>query len=595
MKKQKIIIYQVLTRVFGIQEEKFIPWGTIEENGVGKMSDFSTKALEAIRDLGISHIWYTGILHHAVIRDYSAYGITHDHPAVVKGRAGSPYAIKDYYNVDPDLADEPGRRMEEFEQLVRITHEAGLSVIIDIVPNHVARHYHSIGKPAGTDDFGQSDDTSLEYHRNNNFYYVPEKAFELPEWENGYQPLGGRPWPVELGEYVEFPAKWTGNDCRHHRPGFYDWYETVKLNYGVRPDGSHDFPLLPDDFAEKDAKSQYEFWLKQEEVPDTWKKMKEIALFWLGKGVDGFRFDMAEMVPVPFWSYLNAAIKHFYPDALLIAEVYQPHLYHDFLFKAKMDLLYDKVDLYDTLKNILTGNATCHDIFPVTDKLYQYSDRLLHFMENHDEDRIAGHSFLADARSALPAMVISACLDQGALMVYFGQETGEAGLDAAGFGGPGKTSIFDYIRVPKIREWVNGGKFDGGLLSMQSRELRESYRTLLRFCLDSEALQGRFYDLHRHNAQLDPGHKWEKLYVFARFGVEEKLLIVCNFDKYNGYHFRLSLYIGLVKIWDLKPGSYRLSDQLGNHHVFTLTVNGDQAFADLDIEKSGSLILKLEE
>ncbi len=594
MKKQKIIIYQVLTRLFGIQQEKFVPWGTIEENGVGKMSDFTPEALKAVRDLGITHIWYTGIVHHAVIRDYSAYGISHDHPQVVKGRAGSPYAIKDYYSVDPDLAEDPMKRMEEFEQLVNRTHLAGLKMLIDIVPNHVARHYHSIGKPAGTDDFGQSDDTSLEYHRNNNFYYVPGKAFELPEWENGYLPLGGRPWPVELGEYVEFPAKWTGNDCRHHRPGFYDWYETVKLNYGVRPDGSHDFPFLPDDFAEKDVKSHYEFWQQQEELPDTWKKMKEIALFWLAKGVDGFRFDMAEMVPVPFWSYLNAAIKHFYPDALLIAEVYQPHLYHDFLFKAKMDLLYDKVDLYDTLKNILTGKATCHDIFPVSDRLYPYSDRLLHFMENHDEDRIAGNSFLADAKSALPAMVISGCLDQGALMVYFGQETGEAALDAAGFGGGGKTSIFDYIRVPKIREWMNGGKFDGGLLSGESKELRESYRALLRFCLNSEALQGRFYDLHRHNSQLDPGEKWGKLYVFARYGVDEKLLIACNFDMYNGYHFRLALYIELVKIWELKPGSYRLTDQLGGQHDFMLTVEGDHAFADLDIEKSGSLILKLE-
>ena len=156
MEKQKIIIYQVLIRLFGIQQENFIPWGTIEENGVGKMSDFTPQALQAIKELGITHIWYTGILHHAVIRDYSMFGISHDHPAVVKGRAGSPYAVKDYYSVDPDLAIDPANRMEEFEQLVSRTHQAGLKVIIDIVPNHVARHYHSVGKPSGTEDFGFS-------------------------------------------------------------------------------------------------------------------------------------------------------------------------------------------------------------------------------------------------------------------------------------------------------------------------------------------------------------------------------------------------------------------------------------------------------
>lgn len=593
MGKQKIIIYQVLTRLFGIQQEHFVPWGTIEENGVGKMSGFTPKALEAIRDLGISHIWYTGILHHAVIRDYSEYGITHDHPAVVKGRAGSPYAIKDYYSVDPDLAEDSSGRIQEFEQLLDRTHKAGLKVIIDIVPNHVARHYHSVGKPPATEDFGQSDDDSLEYRRNNNFYYVPGLAFELPEWKDNYQPLGGRAYPAELGNYEEYPAKWTGNDCRHHRPDFYDWYETAKLNYGVKPDGSNDFALLPGDFDEKDAMIHFEFW-QQQEVPDTWIKMKEIALFWLGKGVDGFRFDMAEMVPVPFWSYLNSTIKHYFPEALLIAEVYQPQLYHDFIFKAKMDLLYDKVDLYDLLKNILIGKASCHDIFPVSDRLYRYSSRLLHFMENHDEDRIAGNSFLSDAKAALPAMLVSACLDKGAVMIYFGQEFGEKADESAGFGGPGKTSIFDYIRVTKIREWNNNGRFDGGQLDLESRELQKIYRKLLGFCKKSDALQGEFYDLHRHNAQLYPDEKWDKLYVFARYGLNEKLLIVSNFDHQKSYRFRFSIFYDLISRWDLKPGNYRLEDQLTEKNAFTLIVQDNEAWVDVQIEKSGTLILRLE-
>lgn len=593
MEKQKIIIYQVLIRLFGIQQENFIPWGTIEENGVGKMSDFTPQALQAIKELGITHIWYTGILHHAVIRDYSMFGISHDHPAVVKGRAGSPYAVKDYYSVDPDLAIDPANRMEEFEQLVSRTHQAGLKVIIDIVPNHVARHYHSVGKPSGTEDFGFSDDTTVEYHRHNNFYYVTDKAFELPAWKNGYQPLGGRSWPVELDNFVENPAKWTGNDCRLHQPDFYDWYETVKLNYGVKPDGSHDFIGLPDNFYAEDVETHYSFW-QQAEVPDTWKKMKEIALFWLGKGVDGFRFDMAEMVPVPFWSYMNSSIKHYYPKTLLIAEVYQPELYEDFIFRAKMDLLYDKVDLYDTLRNIINGRANCYDIFPVSDRLYGLADHLLHFMENHDEDRIPGSAFAGEATAAVPAMVVSACLDKGAVMVYFGQECGEKAGESAGFGGSGKTSIFDYIRVPKLQQWINGGRFDGGQLDQSAKKLRDFYQKLLNFCLESDALKGAFYDLHRHNAGLSPWVSWDKIYVFARYSDQDKILIISNFDREKNHDFRLSVYFDLINRWQLKPGRYHLIDQLDDKNTFTLVVEKEDSYVDLSIGKSLVFILKVE-
>src|SRR5690554_1299503 len=334
----KINIYQVFTRLFGNTKSVNKPWGTIEENGIGKFSDFTVKALQEIKALGITHIWYTGVLHHALVRDYTAYGISDDDPDVVKGRAGSPYAIKDYYQVNPDLADDPAQRLEEFGELVKRTQDQGLKVIIDIVPNHVARKYERKNNPEGVQDFGASDDVSAAYRRDNNFYYNPGESFQVPVPENNYRPLGGEPHPLADGKFDEYPARWTGNGSRLSQPHHNDWYETVKVNYGVRPDGSKDFPLLPEGFDQKGVGGHYEFW-KDQDVPDSWRKFKDIAFFWMEFGVDGFRYDMAEMVPVEFWSYLNSHIKHRHPGAFLMAEVYNPDLYRLYLHLGKMDYL----------------------------------------------------------------------------------------------------------------------------------------------------------------------------------------------------------------------------------------------------------------
>ncbi|MCK4749402.1 MAG: hypothetical protein KAT15_20250, partial [Bacteroidales bacterium] len=205
-KEHKIVVYQVFTRLFGNTNTTNKKWGTIEENGVGKFNDFTDEALEEIRQLGVTHIWFTGILHHMMITDYSDYGITPDDPDVVQGRAGSPFAIKDYYNVDPDLAEDPARRMEEFEALIERTHRLGMKVIIDIVPNHVGRAYHSISSPVGVESFGASDDKSVEYRRDNNFYYIPGEAFRGPEWTNRPLPLGGEEHPLSDSFFDENPA-----------------------------------------------------------------------------------------------------------------------------------------------------------------------------------------------------------------------------------------------------------------------------------------------------------------------------------------------------------------------------------------------------
>ncbi|MEO0575118.1 MAG: alpha-amylase family glycosyl hydrolase, partial [Pseudomonadota bacterium] len=298
----KPVVYQVFTRLFGNTETNNKPWGTKQENGVGKFADINTTALSEIRALGVTHIWFTGVPHHALIGDYSTFGIAQDDPDVVKGRAGSPYAVKDYFDVNPDLAVDPERRMEEFDALIARTHAQGLKVIIDIVPNHVARAYRSTTAPNGIEDFGANDDTSLTYARDNNFYYVVGHDLEVPV-DAANPPLGGAPHPMSDGVFFESPAKWTGNGSRSKTPRADDWYETVKINFGVRPDGSHDFPDVPLALGNRDCAAHRAFWAEQT-VPDSWLKFKDITAFWLQRGVDGFRFDMAELVPVAFWSYL---------------------------------------------------------------------------------------------------------------------------------------------------------------------------------------------------------------------------------------------------------------------------------------------------
>ena len=455
----KVVIYQVFTRLFGNRQTANIPWGTREQNGVGKFEDFNDKALEGIKQLGVTHIWYTGVPHHALVADYSAYGISGDDPDVIKGRAGSPYAVKDYYNVNPDLARDPAKRMDEFKALVARSHKHGLKVMIDIVPNHVARAYRSSGAPAGVQDFGADDDTSVEYARNNDFYYVPRQPFRVPAWPSDYVVLNGETRPQIDGKFSENPAKWTGNGSRAAQPKFDDWYETVKINYGVKPDGSTDFPRLPADYAGKDWRAHYAFW-QGKDVPASWKKFRDITQFWLAQGVDGFRYDMAEMVPVEFWSYLNSAIKHSNPQATLLAEVYNPKQYRDYLHLGKMDYLYDKVDFYDHLKLVMQGKASTDRLVDIQTQYADIEPHLLHFLENHDEQRIASAPFAGDARKGLPAMVVSATIGTAPTMLYFGQDVGEKGDGDAGFGKASRTTIFDYWGVPAHQRWMNKGKFD---------------------------------------------------------------------------------------------------------------------------------------
>ncbi|OBS99457.1 alpha-amylase [Vibrio tasmaniensis] len=582
MYNKKHSIYQVFTRLFGNQNTQNTPWGTVEQNGVGKFSDFTDTALTEIKELGITHIWYTGVPHHALINDYKNIGVSDDHPSVVKGRAGSPYAVKDYYSVNPDLADDPAKRLEEFEALIKRSHDNGLKVIIDIVPNHIARNYEGLNNPEGISDFGDQDKVDIEYHRNNNFYYIPNSSFELPEIDPAFVPLGGEQHSALTSPFLEAPAKWTGNGSRLSKPSFDDWYETVKINYGVRPDGSKDFPELPNDYAKRDHIAHYHFW-QQVDVPNSWVKFRDIALYWLEKGVDGFRYDMAEMVPVEFWSYLNSSIKMKNQEAFLMAEVYQPDLYRDYIHLGKMDYLYDKVDLYDGLKAIMQGKASTAIIPEIQHQMMDIEHHMMHFLDNHDEQRVASPEFVGNPHIAKPAMLVSTLLSSSPTMIYFGQEVGEPGAENAGFGQPSRTSIFDYIGVPQHQKWMNGGKFDGGQLNEHEKQLRLFYQQVMTFSLNHSSMTGAYQDLHQSNQLSD------SVYAFLRFDNQELVIAAANFSQSKTEHIQLKVTAEVIQKLGLADGDYPFKEHIEGAQQQTLYVENGVGYFNAELKPLAAL------
>ena len=540
-KTEKMIIYQVFPRWFGNQNASLTPNGSLAENGVGKFSDFTPLALSRIKELGVTHIWYTGIIEHATQTDYTAYQIPKDHSAVVKGKAGSPYAIKDYYDVDPDLADDVNQRIAEFEALVDRTHQAGMKVIIDFVPNHVARQYHSYARYLYIEDLGQNDDTTKAFDPNNNFYYIPGQPLTLPFTESDGDV-----------EYSEFPAKATGNDRFNAFPTQNDWYETVKLNYGVDYVNGHTCYFDP--------------------IPNTWHKMLDILRFWASKGIDGFRCDMAEMVPVEFWNWAIPLIKQDYP-VIFIAEVYNPAKYRSYIFKGHFDYLYDKVGLYDTLRAVICGNAPASQIPSCWMALEGIQPRMLNFLENHDEQRLASDFFAQDARVGISGLIISALMNTNPMMIYAGQELGERGMDQEGFSGrDGRTTIFDYWSVESIRNWINGGKFDGGKLTNEQRDLRETYQKILNIARNEPAItEGKFFDLMYAN-EKNRFFNSRNQYAFLRKYKNEVILVVTNFS-----HAEQKVWVNIPEdaflALDIKDNQAALQTDLltGQQTITTLT------------------------
>jgi glycosidase len=504
-KSDKHVVYQMMFHLWGNQQTQVKRNGSASENGVTKFKDISEKGLKALKKKGYSHLYTTGILEHATMEDLTAYGSPLDHPHVVKGRAGSPFAIKDYYDVNPFLADKPAERMQEFAAMLDRVHKADLKLVLDFVPNHLARAYHSDMKPAGVVDFGQNDNKDLSFSPNNNFYYLPGTQFTVP---TGVNP----PVPVTV-PYIEIPAKVSGNNVFSAQPSIHDWFETVKLNYGVDLQHGNQTHFDP--------------------IPDTWLKMTDVLIYWTKKGVDGFRCDMAEMVPVEFWAYAIPKVKAINPEAVFIAEIYNPAEYRNYIFKGGFDYLYDKVGLYDGIRHIMERKpgATTADITRVWQiESGDFANHMLRFLENHDETRLNSPGFAAsNFWSTIPGMVLTASMHDGPLMIYFGQEFGEKAQEIEGFNeADDRTTMFDFYRVDTHQRWVNGGKFDGGKLTADEKVIDSFFTDLLGWVNSSCVIQlGKFFDLqYAQNA----GYPKDKVYSYLRYTEKDRNLIICNFD-----------------------------------------------------------------
>lgn len=548
--KEKVIIYQVFTRLYGNRNTTRQENGTIEENGSGKFADFTPQVLKDIAQMGVSHIWYTGVIRHATTTDYTAYGIPRQHPAVVKGKAGSPYAIADYYDVDPDLAENVTQRMQEFEALVKRSHEAGLKVIIDFVPNHVARQYQSVCKPKGVKDLGEDDNKECGFDPvNNNFYYCPGQRF-IPYFDL---------YHGEVEPYLEEPAKATGNDHFDNAPGKNDWYETVKLNYGV-------------DYY---AGGVGHF----EPIPDTWKKMTDILLFWASKGVDGFRCDMAEMVPADFWSYATTIVKKKYKDIVFVGEVYNPNEYRHYIASG-FDWLYDKVGMYDTMRSVICHHAPASAISNAWQQTDDIRDHMLYFLENHDEQRIASDFFAAEAVKGVPAMIASLLMQQNPFMLYAGEEYGEHGMDKEGFSGnDGRTTIFDYWSIDTLCRAAEKK------LTAKEKQLFDIHKRTMQIARKEKAVrEGVFFDLMYVNQQL------ERQYVFLRHTGHDLLLVAVNFDDY-AVAIDVNIPAHAFDFLKIKEGTYPITDLLTKEKD-EITLRRDGAIR-LTMDARGGCVLKL--
>ncbi len=553
IENKKLVIYQALVRYFGNQNTTNKFYGALEENGSGKFNDINETALKELKKLGVNYVWYTGVIEHATMTDYTQQGIKADDPDIVKGRAGSPYAIKDYYDVDPDLAVDVKNRMAEYEALIKRTHAEGLKVLMDFIPNHVARTYYSDAKPNNVIDLGANDDTSKSFGANNDFYYIPDQHFSVPA---GYNP-GGDAYKNALkdGKFDEFPAKATGNNVFNAAPKLDDWFETIKLNYGVDYQNNNTKHFVPQ--------------------PPVWKKMRDILAFWASKGVDGFRCDVAEMVPVEFWHWVITDLKKKYPDLLFIGEAYDRNEYHNFLVNGKFDFLYDKVGLYDGLKRLMMneGNATVNDISFVWQKESRgFSQHMLRFLENHDETRIASKAFAGNPWYAVPGMVVTATLSSGPVMIYNGQEVGEPANATEGFSGEdGRSTIFDYWGVPNHQKWMNGGAFDGGKLNEDQKNLRSFYHKLLNLVTTNEAISsGKFYELLQAN-QHSEGFNG-RVYAYLRYTENKQVLILANFNR-NDAKLTVKLPKDVLDAFNIEGKSITFTDLLTATQFKTENIN----------------------
>ena len=573
-------IYQLFVRTFGNKNTAPLFDGDKSQNGCGTFANINDNALESLKALGITHIWLTGVIRHSSMTAYPELGVKSTHPQITKGKAGSPYSIMDYYDIDPDLAVNPQNRMEEFEETLNRIHEKGMKVIMDFIPNHLAREYKSLNKPYDVEEFGEYDNKNVAFAKDNNFYYCPNQEFVIPSQQTTINSVTQEVYPRTVDscllsvDFQEFPAKASGNDVFSPRPSVNDWYDAVKLNYGVDYQNNHTKHF--------------------DTIPNTWYKMLNIMQYWCDKGVDGFRVDMAEMVPVEFWRWSINELREEY-DAIMIAEIYQPHLYKEYV-NAGFDYLYDKVGLYNTLENIYRYGQRADTITNVWNSLQGLGDAMLRFMENHDEVRLASRHFVGDAFKALPAVAMSALMNRGPFMIYNGQESGEDAEGAVGFSGDdGRTSIFDYAVMPKHQKWMAGGKFDGSEFTDEQRKLYDFYKKILNFRLTSDAInKGAFYDLMWVNpwySNFDPQY----VYAFLRYFNNDRLLVVINFNQNESRYCEVKIAEDAVEYMRLQSMvNSQQPTANGQRPIATDVFTGEKIEYNLDEVSTRGIAMNLE-
>lgn len=515
------VIYQLFVRHFSNYCESGVPWGTRQQNGCGTFAGVTDTALASLARMGITHLWLTGVLRHATQSAHP--GLPADPACVVKGIAGSPYAVTNYFDVDPDLAQEPAARLQEFTDLLARVRAHGMVPLIDFIPNHVSRNYRSTVRPELS--FGCEDDTSRFFERDNSFYYLEPcnsgQLMQLPEGE--FAPERGH-------------GRVTGNNAATHNPGPCDWYETAKLNYGTDyRQGADPAETLPREFSPSAA------------VPRTWRLMDEVLRYWQELGVGGFRCDMAHMVPMPFWHWALANARMRDESAFFMAEAYNDHLklchgdVHAGLLAAGFNAVYDSAS-YRALNAIFEGSAWANDLDSCNRAESFLYARGVRYLENHDEPRLAAPAHWAGQGGvAAPALMLAqygtTC---GPVLFYNGQEVGERADGPGGYGGDnGRTSIFDYTCLPALQRWSNGGLFDGARMTPAERSLRAYCERLLPLLQHPALSKGEFYGLNWANQQTHgygrlPGEECSghKLYACLRHNRKARatLLLVCNFD-----------------------------------------------------------------
>lgn len=517
----RVVVYQLVVRQFSNLQTDRVVDGTLEQNGVGRFEDIDEAALDGLVELGVTHVWLTGVLRQATLTDWSSIGLPPDDPDVVKGRAGSFYAIRDYYDTSPDYAVEPERRLDELVSLIDRIHDAGLQVLIDLVPNHVARGYASVVHPER--DFGLGDDATVFFAPQNRFFYLPDppgQRLELtrPEaWNPSGVTFDGLYAP-EDGTTVARTPRATGNNVTSPRPGPNDWYETVKLNWGYN-------------FAVGEA--------HYDPRPPVWDDFDRILAYWQALGVDGFRADFAHFVPNEAWRWLIDQARSRDPQVLFLAEAYEdlPGL-QDAGFDA---VYYDAA--YDALKGLYQGSVRLEDVDSVLLALSDEDRRQwVLYLENHDERRIAspitssaspddsGFGSAAAGRQLAPLQYL---FTPGPVLFYNGQEVGETGAGIEGFSGEnGRSSIYDYGSLPALQGWVNGHAYDGGSLTQEQRDLRAWYSALLTGPVRDPAVRGSgFWGLRYINNSQEHSDFPDELYTFARFqpGGARLVVVVANF------------------------------------------------------------------